>query len=243
MVIDSHIHCGKKLPYEIIEPILRKAGIDSACLFSPVDDIYDRYDPNFQDTPEWQRKRKEANRYLLEIAQGTTRIFPYFFVWNDFDVNGLLPGYKGIKWHRHEDEPTYNYSDTKCMEFIEKIIGLNLPVVLEESYSNTLNFINNLAPASSVIIPHLGWLNGGFSALDASGIWKKENVYADSSIASRHEIEVFAKKYGSDKLIFGSDFPFAQPESELRKILSLDLPESDQENILSGNILRILGKT
>jgi len=113
--------------------------------------------------------------------------------------------------------------------------------VFEESYSNTLNFIENLAHEAIVIIPHLGWLNGGFSVLDASGIWKKETVYADSSLASSYEIKMFLRKYGSDKLLFGSDFPFSLPESELQKILSLDLSEVDQEKIVGGNILRLLG--
>jgi hypothetical protein len=240
MIIDSHIHCGKGLPYERISMLLRKAGIEGACLFAPVEEIYDRSDPNFQDTPEWQRKRKEANRYLLKLSQTSSWIFPYFFVWNDFDMEELLLGYRGIKWHRHEGEPTYNYTDKRCQQLIEKIVELNLPIVLEESYSNTLNFINNLAPQATVIIPHLGWLNGGFSNLDASGIWRKENVYADSSIASPYEIGVFLRKYGPNKLIFGSDFPFSLPEFELQKILHLNLSEIDKEKILSGNILRLL---
>lgn len=241
MIIDSHIHCGKGIPYETVVPFLRKADIEGACLFAPVEEVYDRYDLDFQDTPEWQMKRKETNRYLLEIARTNQGIFPYLFVWNDFDCDELSLGYRGIKWHRHEGEPTYNYADKRCPQLIERIVELDLPIVLEESYSNTLNFINNLAPDASVIIPHLGWLNGGFSALDASRIWRKEKVYADSSLASSYEIKMFLRKYGSDKLLFGSDFPFSMPESELQKILSLDLSEMAKEKIVGGNILRLLG--
>jgi len=240
-IIDSHIHCGKGHPYETIAPLLGTAGIEGACVFAPVGEIYDRFDPNFQDTSEWQSKRKAANHYLFNLAQSMQGIFPYLFVWNDFDVEELSLGYKGIKWHCHEGEPPYNYSDKRCRGLIEKIAELNLPIVFEESYYNTVNFITTLAPDAIVIIPHLGWLNGGFAALDASGIWKKENVYADSSLASPHEIEVFLRKYGADKLLFGSDFPFGLPESELQKILSLYLSETDKEKILGLNIQRLLG--
>lgn len=241
MIIDSHIHCGKSHPFETISPLLKRAGIEAACLFAPVEEIYDRSDYNFQDTPEWQRKRKEANHYLLSLAQGNTGVYPYLFVWNDFDIEELSLGYKGIKWHRHEEEPPYNYNDQRCHQLIEKIIELHLPIVFEESFHNTINFINNLAPKATVIIPHLGWLNGGFSSLDTSGIWKKGNVYADSSLASSSEIKLFLKKYGADKLLFGSDFPFGLPLLELQKILSLNISQADEEKILGLNILRLLG--
>lgn len=241
MVIDSHIHCGKKIPYETILPFLKKAGVDGACVFAPVDEVYCRNDPDFYDTSEWQSRRRETNRYLLKVARTNEGIFPYLFVWNDFDYNEISFGYRGIKWHRHEGEPAYNYNDKRCQKLIEKVVELNLPIVFEESYSNTIEFINNLARNATVIIPHLGWLNGGFFALDASGIWKKQNVYADSSLASQFEITMFLKKYGPDKLVFGSDFPFGLPENELKKITSLNISKVDKEKITGGNIKRILG--
>ncbi len=240
MIIDSHMHCGRELPFETIAPLLKKAGIQGACLFAPVEDIYDRYDFNFTDTPYWQRKRKEANRYLLNLSHPELKIFPYLFVWNDFDADELSFEYKGIKWHRHEDEPVYNYSDTKCYQLIEKITELKLPVVFEESTYNTVNFVSNLAPDATVIIPHLGLLNGGFEAILSSKIWEKENVYADTSLAPAYTILEFIKKYGAHKLLFGSDFPFGQPSMELKKILALNLPAEDKKNILSRNILRLV---
>jgi predicted TIM-barrel fold metal-dependent hydrolase len=52
---------------------------------------------------------------------------------------------------------------------------------------------------------------------------------------------MFLRKYGSDKLLFGSDFPFGLPEDELKKILSIDISEADKEKIFGGNIIRLLG--
>jgi hypothetical protein len=216
-IIDSHIHCGKGVPYETIVPFLEKSGIEGVCLFAPVEEVYDRYDPDFQDTPEWQLKRKNANRYLLELSRTNRGIFPYLFVWNDFACEELSLGYRGIKWHRHEGEPPYNYADKRCKQLIERIIEFNLPIVFEESYSNTLNFINKLAPDATVIIPHLGWLNGGFFTFDSSGIWEKEKVYADSSLASSQEIKMFLRKCCSERLLFGSDFPLVCQNQNSRK--------------------------
>ncbi len=240
MIIDSHIHCGKDLPFRIISPLLKKAGIDGACVFAPVEDIYDRYDPYFTDTPEWKIHRKEANRYLLKLSQTEANIFPYLFVWNDFDYDELSFEYKGIKWHRHVDEPVYNYKDKRCSEIIDRISKLKLPIVFEESLENTLFFVNELATDANIIIPHLGMLNGGFYSIDASGIWRKDNVYADTALAPLQHIRDFINKYGSAKLFFGSDFPFGEPGRELQKIQALHLPEEEKAAIMGGNILRML---
>ena len=69
-IIDSHIHCGiqlSRLPIDDISPLLREEGISGACMFAPVEDIYDRYDRDFEDTPQWQQTRHRANQYLLDL--------------------------------------------------------------------------------------------------------------------------------------------------------------------------------
>jgi len=45
-IIDSHMHCGVQnsdQPIELIRAYLDRAGIQGACLYPPVEDIYDRY--------------------------------------------------------------------------------------------------------------------------------------------------------------------------------------------------------
>jgi len=86
-VIDSHIHCGIQntdLPFETVLRFIESGDIQGACLFAPVEDIYDRYDYRFKDTPRWAACRQMANEYLLDIQRRRQDIFAYFFVWNDF---------------------------------------------------------------------------------------------------------------------------------------------------------------
>ena len=69
-IIDSHMHCGIQnvdQPIELIRTYLDKGGIQGACLYAPVEDIYDRHDYNFEDTPSWMACRQRANDYLLEL--------------------------------------------------------------------------------------------------------------------------------------------------------------------------------
>lgn len=242
-IIDSHIHCGVQhsdLPFAEIAPLLREAGITDCCLFAPVEDIYDRDDFHFQDNTHWQQARRAANRYLLDLAEAGEAIFPYLFVWNDFAIEELRRPYRGIKWHRHSYEPIYHYDDPRCGRLLAEITRRRLPVVLEESFDNTLRFIERLAPEAVIIIPHLGGLNGGYQALDRAGVWQRDNVYADTALASPQEMRHFLEHYGPHKLLFGSDYPFGLPAGELRKIERLDLDPADFEQVVAGTVLGLL---
>ena len=243
-IIDSHIHCGVQhsdLPFAEIAPLLREAGITDCCLFAPVEDIYDRDDYHFQDNAHWQQARRAANHYLLDLAEAGEAIFPYLFVWNDFAIEELRRPYRGIKWHRHSYEPIYHYDDPRCGRMLAEISRRRLPVVLEESFDNTIRFIERLAPEAVIIIPHLGGLNGGYQALNRAGVWQRDNVYADTALASPQEMRHFLEHYGPHKLLFGSDYPFGQPAGELRKIERLDLDPADFEQVVAGTVLGLLG--
>ncbi|MBW1982561.1 MAG: amidohydrolase family protein [Deltaproteobacteria bacterium] len=242
-IVDSHIHCGVQnvnLPFETVRSLLSEAGISSACLFAPVEDVYDRYDYYFQDSEEWQQTRRRANQYVIDIATHNKGIFPYLFVWNDFAVDELEKPYCGIKWHRHPNEPCYHYDSPGCVQMIEEITKRRLPVVFEESFANTCRFVSELAAGAVIIIPHLGSLNGSYQLLDKEGIWQRPHVYADSALAQPIHLAHFIKKYGADRLLFGSDFPFSTPAMELRKIEQLGLNSADMEKVVGGNVIRLL---
>ena len=240
--IDSHIHCGIQnvnQSIEIILPLLKQAEIDNACMLAPVEDIYNRYNYDFIDNKKWQNCRSKANLYLKELSK-KYNIYPYFFVWNDFNKNELTDEFKGIKWHRHADEPIYNYDDQLCEKFLQKVYELNLPILLEEEFKNTLYLIRRISNKTNIIIPHLGTLNGGYQKLKESKIWELENVYTDTALANKYEILDYIKIYGINKILFGSDFPFGNPYYEKQKILKLDLTKDQKERILYKNILDII---
>ena len=237
------MHCGIQnvsLPFGDILGYIREDGIEGVCLFAPVEDIYDRYDDQFQDRMVWINCRQRANQYLLNLQQEREDVFAYYFVWNDFKKEELRKGYKGVKWHRHEDEPVYHYEDPLCEAFLQEVYNLGLPVLLEESFENTLYLVQRIRGRTPVIIPHMGMLNGGFYALFHSGVWDDETIYADTALASGREIAQFLEKYGSGRLLFGSDFPFGSPYQELQKITRLSLNPEDFENVVSRNFLRLI---
>jgi hypothetical protein len=250
--LDAHCHCGKQdapppQDYETIASLHRLAGVQAAWMFPPVLEVYDRHDPSFYDTPAWQARRHRAHGYLLGLSRKplTPRVLPFFFVWNDFDADALTPEFRGIKWHRHPDEPVYHYDDPRCRTLLHLIAERRLPVVLEEEFTNTMRFLDELAPDAIVIIPHLGYLNGGFQRLHGLRIWSRPNVYADSSAAPSHDphlLRTFLSAYGPEKLLFGSDYPFDSPVFCRQAILDLHLPPADQALILASNALRLIAE-
>ena len=174
-VIDAHAHCGvldRSMPqsFEDYRQQIAGTGIGGAALFSPVFEIYDRFDFQFADTEAWQERRRLSNANLLSLKSADLNVYPYFFMWNDFAVEQLTAAHCGVKWHRHAGEPIYHYGNPKCRAALNEIRRRKLPVVLEEEFDNTLRFVRELAEGITVIIPHLGMLNGGFQTIAAAGL-------------------------------------------------------------------------
>lgn len=246
MIIDCHVHCGElddsaPQSYEDIAPLLDEAGADAAVCFSPVMEIYDRNNPDFSDDERWEKRRSHSRRYLLSLSDKPHKIYPFYFVWNDFDVSDLH-NFCGIKWHRHRNEPEYRYDDPGCAKMICAIREHGFAVLLEETYENTLRLVDGAGKGIPFIIPHLGNLNGGIRSLMDDDFWRRENTYADMSAGNPGvgDIKEFIDRYGPHRLLFGSDYPFARPEECKRKILELNLPKEDEELVFSGNITRLL---
>jgi uncharacterized protein len=245
LVIDGHAHCGRqsRCPPQTFEDYLKQASgsaISGVVMFPPVMEIYDRYDPDFEDDAGWREKRRKANSYLLNLDTADFRVFPFFFIWNDFAVDQLSPVHRGIKWHRHPDEPHYRYDDARCATAIEEIRRRNLPVCLEEELPFTLDFIDRIAPGVRVIIPHCGLLNGGYESLVESGIWRRPEVFTDTALAPPHVILDYVERYGHERVFFGSDFPFGHPQGELLKILRLGLTGEVTSAIVGSTVRRLL---
>ncbi len=244
-VIDSHAHCGIgdrsfHQSFEDYFSRIEHTQIRTVVMFPPVMEIYDRYDPGFEDTPQWQDKRKQANSYILGLGNTRLSVIPYFFIWNDFNVGQLTAQHKGIKWHRHSNEPVYHYNTKECKAALLEIKKRNMPVVYEEELKNTILFITDLARDIRVIIPHLGGLNGGYEAIASAGLWQKENVYTDTALASSWEISDYIENFGHERILFGSDFPFGEPGSELNKVKNLNLAPEIEEEVVRGNITRLI---
>lgn len=240
-IIDAHIHCGenrltKVFTLDDIYDDLEKAGAQGAVIFAFPEDIY-----RIENSAE---SRIKANQYILEVSKRAKYdLYPFYFVWNDFIIPDNIGDYAGIKWHRHWDEPRYDYNDPKCKKVLSVIKDLQLPVVLEEEYEFTVWFVKN-NPEINIIIPHMGFFNGGYDKMVR--FFEHPNVYFDTGVATLESIKNVLNNVGPQRIIFGSDVSgtrlpfFNYTKVELDKVMKLELDEGSMSLILSGNIERLL---
>ena len=73
--------------------------------------------------------------------------------------------------------------------------------------------------------------------------WKHENVYIGTdAYAPKHWPSSFVhymNTYGSDKVLFGTDWPVIDPERAVREIDALDLRPESHEKVMRTNALRV----
>lgn len=242
LVIDAHTHCGNKREtkfYSIndVRKHLDEADADGAVLFAFPEDMY-----RIVDSPE---SRRRANEYVLQVAkeESEKKIHPFYFVWNDYLIPENFEKYEGIKWHRHFDEPHYDYESGKCEKILTRIRELQLPVLIEEEFAQTVEFVRRMRDVP-IIIPHMGQLNGGWKLMEE--FYDEKHLFFDTSTAPLEAIESILNAVGAERVLFGSDVsgtrePFFNfPTVELEKLNRLSISDADRSLILGGNIERIV---
>jgi predicted TIM-barrel fold metal-dependent hydrolase len=100
-------------------------------------------------------------------------------------------------------------------------------------------------PDVSFIIPHLGSFSDDWRAQLAliDHLARHPNIYTDTSGVRRFDLlEQAVRRAGARKILFGSDGPWLHPGVELAKVKALALPASDEQLVLGGNLLRLIGQ-
>jgi len=121
---------------------------------------------------------------------------------------------------------------------------LRIPILVHPPRVADLVEVVRVHPKINFILAHLG----NFASRD----WQEHlraieatkalpNLYLETSAVVFFEfLEQAAREVPADKLIFGTDGPLVDQRVEMQKISLLKLPRDKAEQILSGNILRLL---
>jgi uncharacterized protein len=157
-------------------------------------------------------------------------------------------GLRGIKLH--PDFQKFPVDDPKMDDIYEAIAARNLPVLVHAgdrrydfSGPRRVARVLDRHPRLTVIAAHFG---GYTEWEDAFSLLAGRNLYMDTSstlwkLDPARAIAIL-RKHGTDKFLFGSDFPMWDHRTELARILALGLTDGENRAILGENAARLLGE-
>jgi predicted TIM-barrel fold metal-dependent hydrolase len=159
------------------------------------------------------------------------------------EIIGL--GLKGVKLH--PDIQRVKLDDERMHEMYRLCEG-RLPMLIHTGdnrydYSNPNRMIPILEqyPNLTVIGAHFG----GWSIWEEATekLYKYKNFYVDCSSSlyaiSPQTAKDIITKYGTDRVLFGTDYPMWKPESEIERFMAIELTDSEREDILYNNAARL----
>lgn len=165
----------------------------------------------------------------------------------DFDHLVSL-GLKGVKLH--PDIQGFKIDDYRCLKIYELCEKNGLPVLLhagdnryDMSNPNRLKPILDIYTGLTVIAAHLGGYTVWEQACRELSGYEKLYVDCSSSLFAftPEKAREIIRTYGSDKVLFGTDFPMWSPKEELERLYALGLDEDELENILYKNADKVFG--
>ncbi len=157
-------------------------------------------------------------------------------------------GLHGIKIH--PDIQGFPIDDARMMRVYELCEEEKLPILMHTGdhrydFSNPNRLLPVLKAFPQLIV--IGAHFGGWSVWDEASreLADMPNLYVDCSSTfpfSGNDLvlgERLIKRYGAERVMFGSDFPMWSPESELNTFMQLQLTDAERRMILSENSKKV----
>lgn len=154
-------------------------------------------------------------------------------------------GLKGVKLH--PDFQRFKADDPKC-DMIYELCEGTLPILIhtgdvryDYSNPNRIKPVLKRHPNLTVIGAHFG----GWSCWEqaAKELCDFDNFHVDCSSTfnwlSPKQCAELVKAYGSDKVIFGSDFPMWEYHDEISSFFEMNLTDDENRKILYENAMKL----
>jgi predicted TIM-barrel fold metal-dependent hydrolase len=162
------------------------------------------------------------------------------------DVDEIIAlGLKGVKLH--PDIQKVKLDDLRMHKMYELCEG-RLPMLLhtgdcryDNSNPNRLIPILEKYPSLTVIGAHFGGWSIWEEATKQLYTYKNFLVDCSSSLyaISKEKAKELILAYGTDRVLFGTDYPLWTPEEEIERFMSLDLTDEQREDILYNNTAKL----
>lgn len=156
-------------------------------------------------------------------------------------------GLRGVKMH--PDTQLFNIDDPRLFPAYDLLREKGLPVMFhtgdfryDYSHPRRLRNVLEQFPGLVTIAAHFG----GYSVYEeAYAALKDTDCFMDISsslmILDRDAAVGYIRKYGTERLLYGSDYPLWDPVVEMKRFLSLGLTDDETEQIAHKTAEDLLG--
>ncbi|MEM2136933.1 MAG: amidohydrolase family protein [Candidatus Methanomethylicia archaeon] len=236
MIIDSHMHMGSVSGASI-------NSISGEYLVS----IMDMFNIDYGFVTSLSSSLKHNKIVMGEVLRFPNRFIGFY--WVNPMRNSILEevskvvgkGFMGIKL-RPETDGYSLFNISMLQPVLDFAMKMELIVYVHcsgfgVSHANAFNTICDLYPDLKVIIGHMA--QGSLEAIKAAV--KHDNILLETSTYHYEKFLLYAiKTLGSNRILFGSDFPYSNVSLEISKIIQLNIPMEDKYKILGGNASLLL---
>ena len=203
----------------------------------------------------WERARAINDFLAQEVAAHPAEFIGFGTLHPDHpemeqELDRILSlGLRGVKLH--PDFQHFCLDDPNAIRLFEAMAERGLPLLVHTGdkrypYSEPQRMARALdrVPELTAICAHLGgWSVWTDAWHELAG---RENVYVDCSSSlyamQPDEAALVIRKYGADRVFFGTDYPMWTAREELDRFMALPLTDEEREMILHLNFERFIGE-
>ena len=197
-----------------------------------------------------------TNEFIGSVDR--SRLTPFGTVHPDLPVEDNLTslrdnGIRGVKLHPLFQD--LSLADPRVIDLLHALAADNVTVIThagaggdaaanERGTPAALRAALDAVPELRLIACHFG----GYHQLDeAEDLVVGSRAYLETSWPPRlgdldvERIRALIRRHGADRVVFGSDWPMADPAAELASVRALGLDDAEVDAILGGTLSGILG--
>jgi predicted TIM-barrel fold metal-dependent hydrolase len=212
----------------------------------------------------------DVNDWTLSVADSHPQLLPLVSIHPEMthDLTGILENYlkkgaKGIKMHTGIQ--MFEPNDSRLKPVYRFCGKYQIPVTFHCGETSNVH-VNDLADMSHIYpvldaYPDVPFILTHMAEGKPDEVYhiveQYKNVYFDTSITvtGQHcikrihdnfwendkNVETIFREIGCSRIIFGSDYPFGNPGSDIKRFMKMNLTDEDKRKILGENILTLFG--
>jgi len=240
MIIDAHVHIGKTektkryFTLESYYSLMQKSKIDKAIIMPNISSVIDTSILNEQLMDEYSSSDLKENFYPLIIIDPKYKItLKQISLYKDIIY--------GLKYHPSVSGIALD--DPKMIDFLNAANELNLSILVHcgRHWRSDIKYIIKTAKKFKDINFIAAHLAGNATdiiekSIDVLTLEKLDNIYLDTSAGKLPQlIEKAVMSLGADKILFGSDEPYADLRIAKYCVDLCDITNSDKKKLFYKN--------